>query len=149
MRKINAIVIHCSATRANVDEKITLPGEDIGAREIDRWHKQRGFSGIGYHYVIRRDGRVEVGRPLAQAGAHVAGHNSTTIGICLVGGVDAANRAENNYEPAQWAALKKLVVELKRDFPGAALKGHRDYPQVAKDCPCFDVGAWAKAEGLA
>lgn len=149
MRKITAIVIHCSATRANVDENITLPGEDIGAREIDSWHRQRGFSGIGYHYVIRRDGRVEMGRPLAQAGAHVAGHNSTTIGICLVGGVDAKNKAENNFEPKQWAALKKLVGELKRDYPGAEIKGHRDFPKVAKDCPCFDARAWAKSEGLA
>jgi len=147
-RKINGIVIHCSATRAGVDEKITLPGEDIGAAEIDQWHRARGWNGIGYHYVIRRDGTIETGRPLERVGAHVEGHNAYTIGICLVGGVGEAGRSENNFEPPQWAALKGLLAGLRRRFPGAEIKGHRDYPGVKKDCPCFDVRAWAAREGL-
>ena len=149
MRKIEAIVIHCSATKANVDENITLPGEDIGAKEITKWHLARGFRTIGYHLVIRRDGTIEPGRPLEQIGAHVENYNANSIGICLVGGLDEKGKAENNFEPKQWAALKAKLVELKKAFPGAVIKGHRDYPEVKKDCPCFDAGAWAKREGLA
>jgi len=149
MRKINAIVIHCSATRANVDEKVTLPGEDIGVKEIAEWHRARGWNGIGYHYVIRRDGTIENGRPLERAGAHVEGHNANSIGICLVGGVSETGRSENNFEPPQWEALKGLLADLRGRFPGAGIKGHRDYPGVKKDCPCFDVRAWLAKEGLA
>lgn len=141
MRKITHLVVHCSATR---------PGAGIGAEEIRKWHiQQNGWRDIGYHYVITRAGEVEPGRPIEQAGAHVSGHNSTTIGICLVGGVDAANKAENNYTAEQWLSLKKLLAELKDRFPGAEILGHRDFPKVAKDCPCFDARKWAMAEGLA
>ena len=147
MRRITAIVIHCSATRANVDMKITLPGEDIGVKEIDKWHRERGYSGIGYHYVIRRNGTIENGRPLEKIGAHVAGYNSYSIGICLVGGVSASGRAENNFEPPQWDALKGLLITLRQRFPEADILGHRDFPNVKKDCPCFDVRAWWKKEG--
>ena len=154
MRNIKYIVIHCSATRANVDMNITLPGEDIGVKEIRKWHtdpepKGRGWRDIGYHYVIRRSGKVEVGRPLEQAGAHVAGYNSNSIGICLVGGVSETGKSENNFEPPQWEALSTLVSRLKKRWPGAIIQGHRDFPRVAKDCPCFDAKKWAKDEGLA
>ncbi|MDR2946317.1 MAG: N-acetylmuramoyl-L-alanine amidase [Candidatus Adiutrix sp.] len=154
MRRINYIAIHCSATRANVDEKITLPGEDIGVAEIRRWHtdpkpKGRGWRDIGYHYVIRRDGSVETGRPLDEVGAHVAGYNSSSVGVCLVGGVSEDGKSENNFEPPQWEALKILVASLKKRFPAAKIQGHRDFPRVAKDCPCFDTRAWAAKEGLA
>lgn len=149
MRAVTQLVIHCSATKANVDENITLPGEDIGAREIRRWHQRQGYSDIGYHYVIRRDGRVEIGRPLERAGAHVKGHNATSVGICLVGGLDERGRAENNFEPAQWVSLRELLKDLLRRFPGAEILGHRDFPGVKKDCPCFDARKWAQAEGLA
>lgn len=149
MRPITHIVIHCSATKANIDANITLPGEDIGAAEIDKWHRARGFNGIGYHYDIRRDGTIEIGRPLEIPGAHVSGHNSNTIGICLVGGLDACAHAENNFEPAQWQSLTKLVGDLLRRFPGARVLGHRDFPGVKKDCPCFDARAWARGQGFA
>lgn len=148
MRKIKYIVIHCSASRANVDQKITLPGEDIGVREIRRWHLERGFTDIGYHFVIRRNGTIEDGRPLEKAGAHVAGYNSNSIGICLAGGVSATGKSENNFEPPQWEALKGLLAKLRSHFPQAEIKGHRDFPKVAKDCPCFDVRAWLSDEGL-
>lgn len=150
MRKITHIVIHCSATRANIGAGLTLPGEDIGAEEIRRWHvRDRGYSDIGYHYVIRRDGLVEKGRSLERAGAHVKGRNSNSIGICLVGGLDARGRAENNYEAAQWASLRALLVGLKQRFPRALILGHRDFPNVAKECPCFEARKWAETEGLA
>ena len=149
MRKIEYIVIHCSATKANVDEKITLPGEDIGVKEIRRWHIQRGWSDVGYHFVIRRDGTVEEGRPLARIGAHVQNYNANSIGICLVGGLDEKGGAENNFEPPQWESLKALVADLKKRFPQAKIQGHRDFPRVAKECPCFNAKEWAKKEGLA
>lgn len=140
MRKITHIVIHCSATR---------PGADIGAKEIRKWHVQdNGWRDIGYHFVIRRNGEVETGRPVEQAGAHVSGHNAYTVGVCLAGGVDDRGRPENNYTPEQWASLKELAGSLKQRFPNAVIQGHRDFPGVKKDCPCFDARKWAKEEGL-
>lgn len=129
------IVIHCSATP---------PSMDIGKKEIDRWHRDRGWNGIGYHYVIRRDGIVEEGRGLKEQGAHVAGYNHNSIGICLVGGVseEFPRAAEANYTTAQWAVLEKLVTELSGLFPKAVIQGHRDFPGVNKACPCFDVKDW-------
>ncbi len=129
------IVVHCSATRAE---------QDIGRAEIERWHRQRGFLGIGYHYVIRRNGVVEVGRPEDTIGAHVQGHNRTTLGICMVGGVNANDitKAENNYTPEQFAALKELLLRLRAKYPTAEIVGHRDFPNVAKACPSFDVKEW-------
>jgi N-acetylmuramoyl-L-alanine amidase len=144
MRAIKYIAIHCSASRANIDEGITLPGEDIGVKEITEWHKARGFRTIGYHFVIRRDGTIENGRPLAEIGAHVEGYNANSIGICMVGGVSETGKSENNYEPKQWETLKALLARLHREFPAAEIKGHRDFPKVAKDCPCFDVRAWLR-----
>lgn len=135
------IVIHCSATR---------PLEDIGAREITQWHKARGWTTIGYHFVIRRNGKVEKGRDRDAVGAHVAGHNSNSLGICMVGGI--ADKApwgpEDNFTPEQWAALKKLVGDMLKFYPGAKILGHRDFPKVAKACPCFDAKAWARRNGL-
>ncbi len=141
MRRIDYIVIHCSATKASAD---------VGAAEIRDWHvKGNGWRDIGYHYVVRRNGQVEPGRPLAEVGAHVSGYNSSSVGICLVGGIGAAGQAENNFVPAQMEALKALVGKLKRQFPKAKIQGHRDFPGVKKDCPCFEAKAWAAAEGLA
>ena len=157
MRDINALVIHCSATPANVAMNITLPGEDIGVAEIRKWHTDppppkgngRGYSDIGYHCVIRRSGLVELGRPIERIGAHVLGHNANSIGICLVGGIDISGRAENNFEPPQWEALYKLLTDLTKRFPSVKqIKGHRDYPKVYKECPCFDVEAWLKKVGF-
>ncbi|UQZ89550.1 lysozyme [Deltaproteobacteria bacterium Smac51] len=140
MRIINALVVHCSATP---------PNSDIGAAEIRRVHvKQNKWRDIGYHYVIRRNGKVEVGRPEAQAGAHVSGHNADTLGICLVGGVDSKGRAEANYTLEQYETLIGLIRQLKGFYPKATIKGHRDFPGVKKDCPCFDVRTWAETVGL-
>lgn len=134
-RKITHIVIHCSATPA---------GREVTAAEIDRWHRDRGFVGIGYHYVIRLDGTVELGRPEDRVGAHVSGHNANTIGICYVGGVSAKNVSvpEDTRTPAQKAAMERLVRELLDRYPGAEVLGHRDFPGVAKACPSFEARAW-------
>ena len=133
MRKVNGIAIHCSATR---------PGMDIGVKEITDWHRERGFTSCGYHFVIRRDGTIETGRDQAIPGAHVKGHNATTIGVCLVGGVNDGGKPDSNFTKAQWMTLAALVGTLTGKYPGAEVKGHRDYPGVKKACPSFDVGAW-------
>lgn len=131
--KTKYIVVHCSATPAFMN---------IGVREIDRWHRERGFWSIGYHFVIRRDGSLEHGRALEKVGAHAKGHNRTTIGVCLVGGVDGdTNQPAANYTPQQWASLKALIVDLQAMYPDARVTGHRDLDR-AKDCPCFNVSAW-------
>jgi N-acetylmuramoyl-L-alanine amidase len=98
--------------------------------------------------VIRRDGLVEEGRPVAQAGAHVAGHNAHSIGICLVGGLDTDGSPQNNFTPKQFDALYALLLTLHHKFPGAEVLGHRDFPGVAKACPCFDVRDWCKSRAL-
>lgn len=135
------IVLHCSATRGVMD---------VGVKEIRQWHKAKGWSDIGYHFVIRRNGTVEKGRPRDAIGAHVAGHNSDTLGICMVGGLaDKAPWAPtDNFTKEQWAALKMLVADLLKVYPKATILGHRDFPKVAKACPCFEAKAWARKNGF-
>lgn len=135
--KTDFIAIHCSAT----SEK-----QNFGAADIDKWHRSKGWACIGYHYVIKRDGTLEVGRKESQVGAHVADWNSVSLGICLIGGIDADDptKAEDNYTDAQWVTLKKLLKDLKTRYPKAKIQGHRDFPKVAKACPCFDVATWLK-----
>lgn len=131
MRKINTIIIHCSATR---------PSQDIGKVEIESWHKKLGWLGIGYHYIIRRDGSVEIGRDIAVTGAHTKGHNVGSVGICMVGGVTEkdVNIAEDNFNLEQYEALENLIRELKQNYPTIrTIKGHGDYANKA--CPSFDV----------
>jgi len=141
-RRTDYIVVHCSATG---------PGSDIGADEIDQWHKARGWSGIGYHAVIRRDGEIEFGRHFDEIGAHVQGQNARSVGICLVGGVDAAGKSENNFTEEQFESLEAMIEMLKHAYPMAEILGHRDLSpdldgdgivekhEWLKDCPCFDV----------
>ena len=131
---IKRIVMHYSAT---------YPDQDIGATQIDEWHRARGFARIGYHYVIRRDGLVQTGRPENVVGAHVRGHNTGSIGICVVGGLDRATGANvgvDNRTPAQIAAQIKLTRDILRRHPGAQVMGHRDL--VATQCPAYDAAAW-------
>lgn len=134
MRTINRLFVHCSATK---------PTQDIGAKEIREWHvKGCGWKDIGYHFVIRRNGVVEDGRPVEQVGAHVAGHNANSIGICLVGGIDATGKPEANFTPEQWKALPRLLRVLKAQYPKATIHGHNEF--AAKACPSFDVQKWLK-----
>lgn len=118
---------------------------DIGAREIDHWHRARGFREIGYHFVIRRDGEVETGRPLGEIGAHARGHNHRSVGVCLVGGRGAGGGAEANFTAAQYDALWRLLGALAPRFPDAEVLGHADLPKVRKACPCFDVRDWMES----
>lgn len=132
---VKYLVVHCSATQAKAD---------IGAKEIDRMHRQRGFMKIGYHFVIRRSGLVEEGRKLTEIGAHVEGFNSCSVGICMVGGLGKDMKAADNFTADQYACLAELLIKLKEQFPSAEVLGHRDFPKVKKDCPCFDVRPWYK-----
>ena len=130
MRTITLIVIHCSAVR---------PGQQSSAKDIDDWHHDRGFqNGIGYHYVVRRDGSIELGRPLEMIGAHVVGHNRHSIGICYEGGLNSFGEDADTRTPEQKATLRKLLEELHRKFPKALIVGHRDL-NPGKKCPCYDV----------
>ena len=128
-RKINEIIIHCAATRE---------GQDYTAKQIDQWHKARGWSEIGYHYVVRPDGSIEVGRDISKVGAHVRGRNTGTLGICYIGGVDSANKfAKDTRTPAQKASLLWLTKELAKIHNIKKISGHNQY--AAKACPSFDV----------
>lgn len=114
---------------------------DIGAKEIRQWHLERGWSDIGYHYVIRRNGLVEHGRSVDIAGAHAKGHNKHSIGVCLVGGkAEDSTASEKNFTAEQWAKLRKVVEGLTAIYQGAEVIGHNQVS--AKDCPCFDVPKW-------
>ncbi len=133
MRKINHIVVHCSATKA---------GKDFDVNDIRRWHKQRGWSDVGYHYVIKLDGTVQKGRSVERTGAHVRGHNKDTIGVCLIGGLDKNGDPAANFTQAQLNALRVLLLSLKEKYARADILGHRDFPGVHKACPCFNVRRW-------
>ena len=140
MRTIKYLVVHCTATK---------PSHDVGVDTVRKWHKARGWRDIGYHWIIRRDGTLEKGRPEEQVGAHVAGHNKYSIGISLSGGVSEDTLTpEMNYTDEQMDTLGEWLRAAKKRFPDAVIQGHRDFSGVAKACPCFDVKDWIKEVGL-
>lgn len=127
-------IIHCSATR---------PHMDIGVKEIDRWHRKRGFSEIGYHWVIRKSGLIEPGRDFDDIGAHAVGWNHNSVSVCLVGGLCREGLpSADYYTEEQWESLDAAVAFLEAMYPGIEVMGHRDIPDVNKACPCFDVSVW-------
>ena len=129
MRKITDIIVHCSATPE---------GNSFTVADIDRWHRQRGFAQIGYHYVIYLDGTIHKGRPIELVGAHCQGHNAHSIGICYIGGLATDNKTpKDTRTPEQKQAMLNLLKELRAKFPAAKIHGHRDY--AAKACPSFDA----------
>jgi len=132
-RSIHHIVLHCSATP---------PKLDIGASEINRWHIQRGWRKIGYHFVIRQDGTLEQGRKLNEIPAQARGYNKHAIAICYVGGVDKNGAPKDTRTDAQKETMATLVATLHELFPNAEILGHRDLPGVKKACPSFDVKTW-------
>lgn len=144
MRHIDEIIIHCTATRPDWWRTRT---SNQKVAEIKRWHVQeRGWSDIGYHYLIDRNGTVVEGRPLGRTGAHVRGHNKGTVGVSLFGGHggDANDKFEDHYTPQQKTALIALINQID---PQGKMKvsGHNDY--AAKACPCFKVAdprGWTK-----
>lgn len=128
-RNIKEIIVHCSATPE---------GKDFTVAQIKQWHLQRGFSDIGYHYVIYRDGSVHTGRPESVSGAHCTGHNTISIGVCYIGGCATnGTTPKDTRTPAQKVALVKLLKELKAKYPKATVHSHKDYANKA--CPSFDA----------
>lgn len=128
-RRIDEIIVHCSAT---------AEGKDYTVEDITRWHKQRGFSTIGYHYVIYRNGTIYTGRDIDVAGAHCTGHNTHSIGVCYIGGCKADGQSpKDTRTPEQKQALRRLLSGLVELYPKAKIHGHRDYAN--KSCPSFDA----------
>lgn len=146
---IDAIIIHCSATRE---------GQDFRAADIDKMHRARGFAMIGYNYVIDLDGQVEIGRPLDRDGAHCStagfsgkAYNKHSIGICYIGGLDKNGKAKDTRTLAQKQSMSTLVYRLMEKYPIVEVLGHRDTSpdlngdgfinrtEWIKECPCFDV----------
>ena len=128
MRTITMIILHCSAVK---------PNQTSSAKQIDRWHKQRGWKGIGYHYVIRRDGTIELGRAESEVGAHCTGHNKYSVGICYEGGLDANGKAADTRTKEQKDAMLALIKELRTRYPKAIVTGHNTFANKA--CPCFNA----------
>lgn len=151
MRAIDQIIVHCSATP---------PYQNIGKRELKAQHTKpkqwggRGWSDIGYHYVIRRSGQIELGRDLDgdnqvddDIGAHAFGWNTNSIGICLIGGINSKGESEANFTQNQMVALRAFLVAKKEQYPNARIMGHRD-TGARKDCPSFDFQHWLETDEL-
>lgn len=128
-RQINEIIVHCTATPEH---------RHYTVQDVRRWHKQQGWSDIGYHYLVLLDGTVEQGRDVDLVGAHCQGHNSHSIGVCYVGGVTADGKtAKDTRTEKQKTALLRLLLELRHLYPKANIYGHRDF--ATKACPSFDA----------
>lgn len=129
MRGISEIIVHCTATRE---------GQAVTVADITRWHKERGFVTIGYHYIIGLNGEVWKGRPEDQVGAHAQGHNSNSIGVCYVGGLDSAGKPKDTRTELQKQSLLTLINGIKARYPRATVHSHKEFANKA--CPCFDAG---------
>lgn len=128
--KIRYIIVHCTATTA---------GRDFHVADVRRWHQSKGWIDIGYHYLIALDGTIEPGRSESQIGAHCAGLNSCSLGVCYVGGLAADGRTPaDTRTTAQKAALRALLARLKKKYPNARILAHHHFNK-AKACPCFDA----------
>lgn len=142
-RKITELILHCTASQEGVNQTVSA---------IRNYHvKKRGWSDIGYHFVIYLDGSVHAGRPLDKIGAHCTGHNSYSIGICYVGGLDKNGKPKDTRTDAQKKGLLELITRLKKQYPKVKVIGHRDTSpdlngngtvepsEWIKSCPCFEA----------
>jgi len=129
MRKINKIIVHCTATPE---------GRDVSIDEVRRWHvKERGWRDVGYHFLIRLDGTIEEGRPIEMTGAHTKGHNWDSIGIAYAGGMSKdMTEPKDTRTDAQKSSFVDLLCQL-HDCYGGTVYGHRDFSEKA--CPSFDA----------
>lgn len=142
MNTIDSIIIHCSATKA---------GQNFRAKDIDKMHRARNFTQIGYNYIIDLDGTIEKGRPLTIDGAHCLGYNNHSVGVCYIGGLDQNGKPADTRTPAQKEAMRKLVEDLCKQYEIIEVLGHRDTSPDINDngivessewikmCPCFEV----------
>ncbi|MER8422482.1 N-acetylmuramoyl-L-alanine amidase [Mesorhizobium sp. M1403] len=129
MRPIDTLIWHCAATPE---------GKFFDISDVDRWHRERGFSGVGYHKIVLLDGKVQEGRAESVIGAHVAGHNTGSIGYSYIGGVSADGKtAKDTRTAAQKVTMKRLTVEAVHKYPIKRIAGHNEY--ASKACPSFDV----------
>ena len=137
--KTDTLVVHCSATPASMD---------IGVDKIREWHvDDNGWEAVGYHHIIRRDGTLEPARPEDMMGAHAVKANHRSIGICLIGGSDAAGNWENNFEPEQFTSLKALILNLQNKYKIEYIIGHNEI-EVRKECPSVNVQEWLQQENI-
>lgn len=135
MRKISEIILHCSATRE---------GKAFTVSDIDRWHRERGWKGCGYHYVITLDGKVEQGRPKQVAGAHCTGRNGDSIGVCYIGGCDMVGKSKDTRTPEQKKAMVTLVRQLMQTH-GIGIEDVRCHNEFSsKACPSFSIEKFRK-----
>ncbi len=137
-KKTDTIVIHCTQTPVTMD---------IDVEKVTQWHKDRGFDTIGYHYLIKRDGTLQVGRDEKYTGAHATAVNGTSIGVALVGGGTPSMSWENNFAPIQLETLKTLLLKLKDDYDIEKIIGHYQVDDK-KECPSFDVPKWLEKNGV-
>ena len=129
MRKINKIILHCTATPE---------GRYTTVEDIRRWHKQKGFNDIGYHYIVYLDGTIHDGRNVEIVGAHTKGYNTGSIGIAYVGGINSKDfKPKDTRTEEQKKALHKFLVKLMSQYEEATLHGHNEF--AAKACPSFNV----------
>ena len=128
MRKIDKIIVHCSAT---------IEGANIKTETIREWHLKRGWKDIGYHYVVELDGSIGVGRLESVMGAHSKGQNRSSIGICYTGGLDSSRKPKDTLRGRQMGAMTNLLKDLMTRYPDATLHGHNEFANKA--CPSFDV----------
>ncbi|MCG8470536.1 MAG: N-acetylmuramoyl-L-alanine amidase [Desulfobacterales bacterium] len=127
---IRYLVVHCADTPDH---------RDVTAADIHGWHQKRGWDGIGYHAFIRRDGTIEAGRPVYWTGAHVRGHNSHSLGVCLAG--------RTHFTEAQRHSLEQVLWAWKKTYPEAQVCGHNDL-DPKKSCPNFNAKAlWKERFG--
>lgn len=136
MLPIKFLTIHCAATPE---------GRDVKAATVDSWDIAK-FGQVSYHGIIELDGTYVVGLPDTKKGAHVGGKNSGNIGICYVGGMDKQmKKPKDTRTDAQKATMRRIVIQYRAKYPGIIVRGHRDWPGVAKACPSFDVAEWLKS----
>lgn len=128
MRLITMLIIHCSAV---------MPFQTSSVESIRAYHISKGWSDCGYHYVIRRDGTIEKGRPEEKVGAHCLNHNKHSIGLCYEGGLDSNGKSADTRTPEQKEAMLNLLTELKKKYPNAIIVGHNTFSNKA--CPCYDA----------
>ena len=140
-KKTDSIIIHCAATKKSMD---------IGYKEIREWHvDQNGWDDVGYHYIIRRNGKLEKARPEEYSGAHAPSHNSRSIGICLVGGMADDGGPENNFTLEQFLTLKDLVNMVMNKYSDITeVLGHCDVQDNKPNCTGFNVKEWLNKEAV-